>query len=385
MSQLRAPVRRRAATVLPVVAAVVVLAIAWPTAHVQVGLPPAVAFPVGLLAAAPVLLVVRRPALGWTVSALGALLLGLLVDPGPGSSWPIPVVYALALLLLLGAVAACEAPWVVALTAIGTVAVAGPALRAAEWSLLAVPAVAVVLGLGLLLRLLVASRRALHRSEELTEAEQTRRGVLQERARIAHDLHDVVAHSMSMVVVRAETARYRLPAVTDDVAAEFAALAEAARSALGDVRGVLGVLRTEGDAPPEHRPQPTLDDVDDLLAQTRAAGVPLDVATHGDPGTVGAATAVSLYRILQEALANAARHAAGAPVALVVDHGADEVHVQVAHGPGRSSGPGSGLGLPGMRARAAAVGGVLDAGPTPDGGFVVDVRLPTRADVLERA
>jgi signal transduction histidine kinase len=142
------------------------------------------------------------------------------------------------------------------------------------------------------------------------------------------------------------------------------------------VRGLLGVLGADGPGAASRAPQPVADDVDDLLAASRRAGMAIEVERRGERGAVGAAPGLSLYRILAEALANATRHASGVPVTVVLEDTATAVRLDVANGPGDDAGPGSGLGLPGMRERAAVVGGKLSAGPGPDGGWRVTAVLP---------
>ncbi len=370
--------------VLPVVAAAVTLAIAWPTSVRELAVSPGAGLALGLAAAVPVAGIVAYPVLAWALSAFGAVVVAATIGPTPGHPWPVPVMHGIALLGLLVAVVLTARRW----EAIGATAVTAlifglgthPA-GGLVWGLLIVPGAAVLTGL---VRQLVVSRRRLAVSEETSERERALRAVLEERARIARDLHDVVAHSMSMIVVRTETAPYRLPDLPDGVRDELAEIGATARSSLAEVRGLLGVLRTDGqdgagDGPP-HAPQPTLDDVDDLLDASRRAGMVIEVQRGGATlGVVGAGTGLSLYRILAEALANAARHAAGAPVTVVLEGTPAAVRLAVCHGPGDDAGPGSGLGVPGMRDRAAVVGGELTAGPAPDGGWRVTAVLPREA------
>jgi len=206
--------------------------------------------------------------------------------------------------------------------------------------------------------------------------------VLEERARIARELHDVVAHHMSLVAVRAETAPYRLAGLDDAVRGEFGSLSETAREALSDMRRLLGVLRY--DQPAGRSPQPRLSDLPELIETSRKAGVPVRLAAPPAlevPSGVG----VCAYRIVQESLSNAGRHAPGAAVTVTVDHDVDAVLLRVANGPaepvdlveiGAGPAPGPGHGLTGMRERVALLGGSLSAGPSPDGGFVVSALLP---------
>ena len=220
---------------------------------------------------------------------------------------------------------------------------------------------------------------ALAGQAEVAEVERARRAVLEERARIARELHDVVAHHMSLMAIRAESAPHRLGALPDPVRAEFGWLSGSAREALADMRRLLGVLRS--DQPAERAPQPGLPDLPGLIATARQAGMTVELSAPAAPGQVPPSTGVCAYRIIQEALSNAGRHAVGAPVTVSVHHDADTVTLQVINGPGVPSGPRAnghrpGHGLAGMRERAELLGGSLAAGPAPDGGFAVSVVLP---------
>ncbi|MEU9871961.1 sensor histidine kinase [Actinomadura sp. NPDC048021] len=224
-----------------------------------------------------------------------------------------------------------------------------------------------------------AALDASRREFETTLLEHTARG---ERARIARELHDVVAHHISMISVQAETARLAVPGMPEEGANRLLAIGDTARTALTEMRRLLGVLREDAGAEPTRRPQPGLQELLDLVDGTResgAAGVRLIVAGHVaalDPGLELAA-----YRIVQEALTNARRHAPGAAVDVELDYAPDALRVSVRDngpGPGTDAGLGgpAGHGLLGMRERAAAVGGDLRTGPGPAGGFLVEATLP---------
>ncbi|MEV3924672.1 sensor histidine kinase [Actinomadura coerulea] len=252
-------------------------------------------------------------------------------------------------------------------------AVAALAALAAVWTVLARRRV-------LRRRAEAAARDASRRAFETTLLEHTARG---ERARIARELHDVVAHHISMISVQAETARLAVPGMPEEGARRLLAIGDTARTALTEMRRLLGVLREDAGAEPTRRPQPGLQELLDLVDQTRetgAAGVRLIVGGHVaalDPGLELAA-----YRIVQEALTNARRHAPGAAVDVELDYAPDALRVSVRDngpGPGPGGGPGAGPaghGLLGMRERAAAVGGDLRTGPGPAGGFLVEATLP---------
>ncbi|WP_199515592.1 sensor histidine kinase [Nucisporomicrobium flavum] len=226
-------------------------------------------------------------------------------------------------------------------------------------------------------------RRAREELAELTAVEQARRAVLEERTRIAREMHDVVAHHMSMIAVQAETAPYRVTGLPEPAEAEFASIATAARSALTDMRRLLGVLRADTDEAPL-TPQPGLADVAALVEKAARAGLEVTLAGEVPPG-LPEATGLAAYRIVQEALANAARHAPGGPVRVLLRATPEALTVEVRNGPpgnGREqaavgdavSGPGHGLA--GMRERATLLGGTLETGPQDDGGYRVAAVLP---------
>jgi len=217
--------------------------------------------------------------------------------------------------------------------------------------------------------------------------EHTARG---ERARISRELHDVVAHHISMIAVQAETARLTTQGMPPAGAQRLLAIGDTARSALTEMRRLLGVLRPDAATElAQRRPQPGLDQLNDLLDEARdasGAGTRLIVSgwlTPLDPGVELAA-----YRIVQEALTNARRHAPGAAVDVEVRYADDGLYLRVRdNGPGpqpaadvATDGVPDGHGLLGMRERAAAVGGELRTGPAAGGGFLVEARLPAKAE-----
>ncbi|MCP9947772.1 histidine kinase [Actinomadura madurae] len=219
-----------------------------------------------------------------------------------------------------------------------------------------------------------AVRDASRRAFEATLLEHTARG---ERARIARELHDVVAHHISMISVQAETARLAVPGMPDEGARRLLAIGDTARTALTEMRRLLGVLREDAGAGPARRPQPGLRQLLDLIDETRdsgAAGVRLIV--RGDVAALDPGLELAAYRIVQEALTNTRRHAPGAAVDVEVDYAADALRVTVRdNGPGPGGGP-AGHGLLGLRERAAAAGGDVRTGPGPVGGFLVEATLP---------
>ncbi len=178
-----------------------------------------------------------------------------------------------------------------------------------------------------------ADRRASEREEQLAE-ESSRRVVLEERARIARELHDVVAHHMSVIAVQAETAPYRVGPLPTDVRDAFDSIASDARAGLTEMRRLLGVLRS--DAAPSSaltEPQPTLADLHALVDSTRRAGADAELITTGELDQPSAALGLTVYRLVQESLSNAVRHAPGAHVLVQVSRSGDELHVRVRNDP----------------------------------------------------
>ena len=229
-----------------------------------------------------------------------------------------------------------------------------------------------------------AENRAARQVIAETLVEHTARG---ERARIARELHDVVAHHISMIAVQAETARLTTPALPAAGAQRLLAIGDTARAALTEMRRLLGVLRdttgSAADAGPELAPQPGLAQLAALLDEARdASGAGTRLILRGAPLTLDPSIELAAYRIVQEALTNTRRHAPGAAVDVELDRTPDCLHLRV-----RDNGPGPpaadlarGHGLAGMRERAAAVGGELRTGPAAGGGFLVDATLPARVE-----
>jgi signal transduction histidine kinase len=223
------------------------------------------------------------------------------------------------------------------------------------------------------------TREALVVETEHAEQEQARRAVLEERARIGRELHDVVAHHMSLIAVQAETAPYRVGEISESVSGEFTAISAAARAALAEMRRLLGVLRSDEEA--ARTPQPQIDQIDEMITTARNAGITVDYTPGGALESVPQSIGLCAYRIVQEALTNASRHAPGAAVTVHLVRNEDALRLEVVNGPGRTAVPadgdaGLGQGLTGMRERASLLGGALTAGATTDGGFAVTAVLP---------
>ncbi|MFI7063217.1 histidine kinase [Kribbella sp. NPDC050124] len=269
------------------------------------------------------------------------------------------------------------AAWWAATQAIGVVALALAPDRGSWGSLLVMAGLsAVAVVVADLLRSRTETRRRLAEQEVISKEERAERARLQERARIARELHDVVAHHLSVVVVRADSAPHRLPSLPDDARAEFVEIADAARASLTEMRRVLQLLRD--DEPPTHElgPQPGLEQLSELVATTRRAGADVRL-DDGVPSGLDPAVELAAYRIVQEALSNAVRHAPKSTVQVTVRREGHALTLTVRNGPGRGAGqPGSGQGLVGMRERVALLDGSVSTGPTPEGGYLVEVSIP---------
>jgi signal transduction histidine kinase len=201
---------------------------------------------------------------------------------------------------------------------------------------------------------------------------------MEERARIARELHDIVAHHLSVIAVQSETARLTSPKLSADARSRFEAIAATAREALTETRRLLGVLREDVDGDAERAPQPGLDGLNDLVDTARDAGANIRLILQGKAVQLPAGIDLAAYRIVQEALTNARRHAPGADVDVEVTFREDAVHLHVRdYGPGPADGAlVAGHGLVGMRDRATIAGGTLSYGAASGGGFEVDATLP---------
>ncbi|WP_432107896.1 sensor histidine kinase [Streptomyces sp. AA1529] len=367
---------------------------------------------------APLLLAVTRPLPAWWI-VFGADLAGALVllvtGGGAGRPWPWPPMVIVGCLVLYLALALREsrrtllAVWLVTVSASLALGFTAPERSEGTNVLLIVLSGAVLL-LGATLRERAEAQRRLAEQEHISEAERARRTLLEERARIARELHDVVAHHMSVITVQADSAPYRIAEMPQEAREEFGSIAAAARESLTEMRRLLGVLRSETTRG-ERAPQPGLERLEQLVEATVRAGVPTELdlalpgaengpeagdgagredgAERGDgTGAAGAdapapTVTLSAYRIVQEALANVVRHAPGARTRVSVtvpDEGWLSVVVVNGASPEPEAAPlettGTGHGLVGMRERVRLVGGSLQVGALPDGGFRVAARLP---------
>jgi len=216
----------------------------------------------------------------------------------------------------------------------------------------------------------------------ITSAERSRRALLEERARIARELHDVVAHHMSVVAIQAEAAPYRVDNPPEELSASLATIRKNAVDALSELRRVLDLLRAEeGDrgASEDDAPQPTLSGLDDVVANVRDAGLSVETAVTGGARPLPPGVELSAYRIVQEALSNALRHAPDSEVRVEISYVLSGIGLRVTNGSSataQSQDTGTAHGLLGMRERVAMLDGEFSAGPTADGGFEVVAFLP---------
>ncbi|HEY6789577.1 MAG TPA: sensor histidine kinase [Trebonia sp.] len=351
---------------------------------------------VSLVGVAPLPLAVGRPLLGWRIGWLALAVMpwmGIESQQEPGTipaDWPWNPVQV-AVLVVVFAVAGVRHSrgvlwWMWALTLL-------------PWWLQAARTVPglTVLAVGTVVFTAVAlaadafggryrARLELAEVAERAEVEAGRRAVLEERARIAREMHDVVAHHLSLIAVRAEAAPYRLQ-LAGDARAEFGELGGTAREALTEMRRLLGVLRT-GEAA-ERDPQPRLGDLPGLVAAARGAGLAVEMSRRGPLDGLPAPVGVCAYRIVQESLSNAGRHAPGSTISVTVDVEPAAVRLKIRNGPPDAARNGAGAhgpapsghrrghGLAGMRERVTLLRGTFSAGPAPGGGFEVAAELPT--------
>jgi signal transduction histidine kinase len=224
----------------------------------------------------------------------------------------------------------------------------------------------------------------LHREREA----QSKAAVAAERARIARELHDVVAHNVSVMVVQADGAAYVLDAAPDQAKQALRTISQTGRLALAEMRRLLGVLRASDDSGSEYLPQPGVDQLGELIRQVRGAGLPVDFDVKGTARPLSSGVELTAYRVVQEALTNTRKH--GGPLASAtvrLNYGERELRMLIdddGHGARQElyqegGADGLGQGLIGMRERIAMLGGTLDTGPRPGGGFRVSAALPLRA------
>ncbi len=313
------------------------------------------------------------PLTAWSASAVAMFLFG----GGVSGYGTVPAGVLVYVLCLYAVAVRCET-WVVT-TAAGVTAFCALFVKGYP------PTTAIlVAALPVLAGVVVRTRRG--NREELAVQERRHEGeraLLEERQRIARELHDVVAHHMSVIAIQAEAAPYKTPDPPKELVESFAEIRASALSGLNELRRVLGVLRSDA---PDTTPQPGLGDLDGLLESARSAGVTVTAGISGTPRPLPDGVDLSAYRIVQEALSNAMRHAPGAAVEVKLYYGDAALVVAVRNDcpPGNGAAAaqdwppteGGGHGIIGMRERATMLGGHLQAGPTEKGEFLVTAALP---------
>jgi len=379
---------------LPYAAVLVLFAIFFPvTIRVltdQYEAPGGVAALLAVVQVTPLLMLAHRPLQAWWIILPADVLGALVLLRFPAHSydvwpWPPPTLFGLLFLMLALALRETRrtvaSVWAVTSMAGLVLHLSSPHRSNGSAILLAVLG-AVVAVIGTVIRERSDAQRRLVEQETISEAERARRTLLEERARIARELHDVVAHHMSVITVQADSAPYRIDGLPEEAREEFGAIAASARESLTEMRRLLAVLRSDG-TEGERAPQPGLDRMQHLVEATVRAGVPAELSLAADLPDVPQAVDLSAYRIAQEALANVVRHAPGARTRVSVTSDGEHLTVLVVNGPAEQAGSplettGTGHGLVGMRERVRLTGGTLDTGPLPDGGFRVAARLPLK-------
>jgi signal transduction histidine kinase len=220
------------------------------------------------------------------------------------------------------------------------------------------------------------SERAEARVQTLeTDAERARVAGAAERRRIAHELHDVISHSLGVMVLQAGAAEHVLEANPDKARVALRSIRQSGQEAIEEMARLLGLIRDEPNTTVE--PQPRLADLDGLVQQARSTGLDVDLGVEGAPRELPAAVELSAYRIVQEGLTNVLKHSGATTAHVVVRYAPSALAVEVADdGSSLTSGPGGGNGLTGMRERVAVFGGQLEAGPSADGGWTLRAILP---------
>lgn len=347
-----------------------------------------------MLIALPLVIVVLRPVTAYWLSLLGMTVAPALLQGG-ADGMPFNAPGVLQHLVVLGVVAwRCRPVTSLALWGLSALGCAVPTLWFATQGPHGVPKPMVMTAVcGAVLLILCGvrgwrdSRREVVEQVAVAEEERSKRTVLEERTVIARELHDVVAHHMSVVAIQAEAAPYRVQDPPEELVKALGVIRENAVAALTELRRVLGVVRSELPAVPE-APQPTLADVAGLLANVRESGCEARLVTTGGTRPLPPGVELSAYRIVQEALSNALRYAPDAAVQVELSYVLGGLGLRVANerpttsataheaGASSPSAHGGGQGILGMRERVALLGGELSVGESADGGWAVEAFLP---------
>ncbi|MEU7282015.1 histidine kinase [Streptomyces sp. NPDC045431] len=349
-------------------------------------------YPIGLVPAGAVLLTLVRPLAAFWLSLVSAPFVSLLA--GGWGEWPWSPPSFAAHLVVLTVVAARTRPrtaaWMWVITGVFAVFMETGLGRGYGSN----SAVLVFLAALALLAVTVVhvrreARQEITAQQSVTAQERSMRTLLEERTTIARELHDVVAHHMSVVAIQAEAAPYRVENPPPELEQAFATIRENAVAALTELRRVLGVVRAQDYEAPD-APQPTLADLGGLVANVRDAGLDVESTVTGAVRELPQGVELSAYRIVQEALSNVLRHAPGAAAKVEVAYVLGGLGLRIVNGPARGlvkpspgagtgAGMGAGHGITGMRERVAMLDGEMTAGATDDGGYEVAVFLPVPA------
>jgi signal transduction histidine kinase len=353
--------------------------------------PIAVAFGLATLQCAGLPLAIRFPWAAILLQLASIVTVGVVTSSTLGQQWPMtwPELFSVTgLLVILGLrerwITPVIAWWLNFLTLVIVIALWVGSRDQGDWGINLLGSVTVTL-IGLIASVGLGQRRRIRevlvQARRDVELEQAKRLAVEERARIARELHDVVAHSMSMVHIQAESARFRIDTM-DQAKEEFAEIAGAARSALGEMRQLLGALRPDGDDV-QYLPQPTLEDIPTLIRNLRSVGHSVTYSNDLPPDRVTTINHLTIFRIVQEALSNVMRHAPRSSVAVAIAQTTEGLSIRIENDApldnrSRDLRPqdSGGHGLRGMRERVELLGGTVEQRPTPLGGFLVSATLP---------
>ncbi|HZD37243.1 MAG TPA: sensor histidine kinase [Actinomycetes bacterium] len=340
-----------------------------------------------VLIALPLGLAAETPLRAWRVQMLVAMAAPLLVPAldRQGLPWP-PTLIFIALYVLYTVAARLDLHLLIGVWLVTGAAVFwGYLFTGLEGNNLGevnltIVLVTIVMAYGYLLGTRRRLQQELVEGRQRQEEDQARRALLEERARIARELHDIVAHHMSVIAVRTETAPFRIPELPQAAREDLAETSAIARDALTEMRRLLGVLRG-ADTSAELAPQPGIDRLEALIAAVRGAGLAVDLRVHGPERPLPPGVGLSAYRIIQEALSNTLRHAPGARATVEVGYEPGSLWIRVRNDApavraDRVQPASPGQGIIGMRERAAMLGGTVSTGPTSDGGYLVEAALP---------